>query len=211
MAFMEDDLNESSGSMLPIALGVLAIALGGSGLYFGMTANQRLNPISENLELSTGSATRVEKQLASFEAQLTELTAQADELKQTVGRLRVYSSQSERDAKAAISGVKANREEMVKLVEKFNEITSSTTRTSSSASVESAVTSESSDLPATSSITAGGSVTATSASVYSIKSGDNLAKIAKNKGISLQALLDANPGVDPVRLQIGQEISIPAN
>ncbi len=50
-----------------------------------------------------------------------------------------------------------------------------------------------------------------SATTYNIQSGDNFAKIASAKGISLQALLDANPGVDPRRLQIGQAINIPAN
>ncbi len=208
---MEEDLNESSVSMLPIALGVLAIALGGAGLYFGMTANQRLNPISENLESSAGSAERVEKQLERFETQLAEIAAQTDELSQTVGRLRVYSSQSERDAKAALSGVKANRAEMVKLVEQLNGVTSG--GSASSASTEQAITSSISTPTNndTVAISSGGAASATTPGVYKIQSGDNFAKIASNKGISLQAVLDANPGVDPRRLQIGQEIKIPAN
>ncbi|MEN8661890.1 MAG: LysM peptidoglycan-binding domain-containing protein [Lentimonas sp.] len=208
---MEEDLNESSVSMLPIALGVLAIAIGGAGLYFGMTANQRLSPIVDGMESSTGSAARIEKQLASFETQLEELAAQTDELNKTVGRLRVYSSQNERDAKAALSGVKANRAEMVKLVEKFNGIASGTTRAKPAvASTTPAVsTAISNAVTETSGVAT--STASTPAGVYKIQSGDNFAKIASNKGLSLQALLDANPGVDPRRLQIGQEIKIPAN
>lgn len=210
---MEDDLNESTSSMLPVALAALAIALGGAGLYFGMTANQRLNPLSEDFEASSGSAARIEKQLSSFEIRLAELVAQNDELKQTVNRLRVYSSQSEQAAKQAASGVKSNREEMVKLVEKFNALTAGGVRSTPSTPVVSA-------RPSTSTPNSSSSVTVTSdataptssaASTYSIQSGDNFAKIASKKGISLQALLDANPGVDPRGLQIGQKIKIPAN
>lgn len=205
---MENDLNESTSSMLPIALAVLAIALGGAGLYFGMSANQRINPISDNIEASSGSAARIEKQLGSFDTKLTELVVQADELKQTVNRLRVYSSQSEQAAKQAISGVKDNREELVKLVTKFNELATSgiptgprqsAATTSVAPSVPSGTTSASSD------------AATVAASTYSIQSGDNFAKIASKKGISLQALLDANSSVDPRRLQIGQKIRIPGN
>lgn len=210
---MEDDLNESSSSMLPVALGVLAIALGGAGLYFGITASQQLSPISENLEASSGSAARIEKQLDSMAAKLAEVEAQSDDLKKTVNRLRVYGSQSEQAVKEAKSGVKSNREAMVKLVEQFNQLasgklpskpksTTSVSSTSGTAATSGSV-SVTSDAPAT--------ATSSAAGTYNIQSGDNFAKIANNKGISLQALLDANPGVNPRGLQIGQEIKIPAN
>ncbi|HAV14548.1 MAG TPA: hypothetical protein DCX06_13815 [Opitutae bacterium] len=205
---MEDDLNESSSSMLPVALTVLAIALGGAGLYFGMTANQRLDPLSENMEASSGSAARVEKQLANFETKLAELSAQNDELKKTVNRLRVYSSQSERDAKQALSGVKANREEMVKLVETLNQSGPKSPR-AEAASVS--VVSDQTVEAVTAANEASSPTNIGSATTYNIQSGDNFAKIASAKGISLQALLDANPGVDPRALQIGQAINIPAN
>lgn len=45
--------------------------------------------------------------------------------------------------------------------------------------------------------------------VYTIKQGDTLGKIAKTEGVSLDSLMAANPGVDPKRLKIGQEIQIP--
>jgi len=210
--FMENDLNESTSSMLPIALAVLAIVLGGAGLYFGMSANQRINPISDNIEASSSSAARIEKQLGSFDTKLTELVVQTDELKQTVNRLRVYSSQSEQAAKQAISGVKDNREELVKLVTKFNELATSGISTGprqSTATTAVAPSAPSSTLSANSDAATLSSTVA--ASTYSIQSGDNFAKIASKKGISLQALLDANSSVDPRRLQIGQEIRIPSN
>jgi LysM repeat protein len=44
---------------------------------------------------------------------------------------------------------------------------------------------------------------------YTIQNGDTFAKIAERQHISLQALLGANPGVDPKRLQVGQVIQVP--
>ena len=45
---------------------------------------------------------------------------------------------------------------------------------------------------------------------YAIVKGDTLAKIAKAHGISLKALEDANKGVVPTKLKIGQKLTIPA-
>lgn len=46
--------------------------------------------------------------------------------------------------------------------------------------------------------------------VYVIRSGDTLSSVAADYGISLAKLLEANAEVDPRRLQIGQEINLPA-
>jgi LysM repeat protein len=45
---------------------------------------------------------------------------------------------------------------------------------------------------------------------YVIASGDTLGAIARKNGIPLKALMDANAGVNPKKLQIGQKIQIPA-
>ncbi|HVV70374.1 MAG TPA: LysM peptidoglycan-binding domain-containing protein, partial [Verrucomicrobiae bacterium] len=49
-----------------------------------------------------------------------------------------------------------------------------------------------------------------SATEYTISSGDNFSSLAKKFHVSVKALLDANPGVQPTRLKIGQKINIPA-
>jgi len=46
-------------------------------------------------------------------------------------------------------------------------------------------------------------------SVYTIKSGDTFDKIGKGDPQYIQAIKDANPGVDPGKLQIGQKIKLP--
>jgi LysM repeat protein len=45
---------------------------------------------------------------------------------------------------------------------------------------------------------------------YTIVAGDTLGKIAKRNGVSLKALENANPGVTPTKLKVGQKIQIPA-
>ena len=45
---------------------------------------------------------------------------------------------------------------------------------------------------------------------YAIKSGDTFRTIAQQYGVGIQALVAANPGIDPRRLKIGQKIKLPA-
>jgi LysM repeat protein len=45
---------------------------------------------------------------------------------------------------------------------------------------------------------------------YSIQKGDTYYSIGKQLGVSMQAIKDANPGVDPTRLQVGQTITVPS-
>lgn len=45
---------------------------------------------------------------------------------------------------------------------------------------------------------------------YTIAKGDTLAKIAHHNGISLKALLAANPGINPNKLKVGKKITLPA-
>jgi LysM repeat protein len=44
---------------------------------------------------------------------------------------------------------------------------------------------------------------------YAIQKGDTFAILAKKYGVSVKAIQQANPGVDPTRLKIGQKITIP--
>jgi LysM repeat protein len=44
---------------------------------------------------------------------------------------------------------------------------------------------------------------------YKIVAGDNFSTLAKKFNVTTKAIVDANPGVDPTKLQIGQTITIP--
>ena len=45
---------------------------------------------------------------------------------------------------------------------------------------------------------------------YTIQSGDTFWKLSQNYGVSLQSILDLNPGMDPMHLQIGSTLCIPS-
>jgi LysM repeat protein len=45
---------------------------------------------------------------------------------------------------------------------------------------------------------------------YTVIKGDTFATIAKKSNVSVKAVVEANPGVDPKRLKIGQKLHIPA-
>lgn len=45
--------------------------------------------------------------------------------------------------------------------------------------------------------------------LYTIKAGDTLYKLSITYGVSLSSIFEANPGVDPYQLRIGQQIKIP--
>ncbi len=52
---------------------------------------------------------------------------------------------------------------------------------------------------------------ATGGSVYVVAAGDLLSTIARKNGVTLKALEEANPGVDPKKLQVKQKLQIPAS
>ena len=200
---MEDDANQTPSNMIPVALAVFGIVLGGAGLYFGLTANQRINSIDESVEAGTSSSARAEKKISGFDTQIAELAARVAEQNKTVSRLRVYSSQGEQAVKKLASELKVNREQIVKTAESLNEFAAAGFRASSSAPVAEAPRAE----PTEQSVAAASPV---DARMYTIESGDTFGRIATKVGVSVQAILDANPDVDPRRLSIGQAIHIPA-
>ncbi len=54
-----------------------------------------------------------------------------------------------------------------------------------------------------------GDLVPTGPTEYVIQKGDTFAILAKKYGVSVKAIQQANPGVDPTRLKIGQKITIP--
>jgi LysM repeat protein len=200
---MEEDIESSGTSMVPLALALLAIVIGGAGLYFGLNANQRIAPLTESVDEGTSSSARVDKQLSTLETRVNELISENRQLKESMQRLGRESSQTLTLAKQTDPGVIQNREEIIKLAQKMSELASSGTRPATRPTSTTSSTGSASD--ATTPASSG------SAAIYLIKSGDTLSKIASLKGVSLDALLTANPDADPRRLSIGQQINIPAN
>ena len=202
---MEDDTEPTESSMLPLALVLLSILLGGTGLYLGLTAKQQLATLSKSAYEGSSSTARINKQLSKIDKRINELSAQNAKLKETIQRLGRESSQTLREAKQANEGVQSNRGELIELAQKISQLaTSDAVSIASRSRVEG--TSSDSETSAIVTFTSSGS-----GSTYKIQSGDTLGNIASQKGVGLDALLEANPDVDPRRLRIGKEINIPGN
>jgi len=75
--------------------------------------------------------------------------------------------------------------------------------------VETAVPAASNSLPAVD-VPPAAPVPAAAASEYTVASGDKFVTIAKKFNVTVAALRDANPGVEPTKLQIGKSLHIPA-
>lgn len=54
------------------------------------------------------------------------------------------------------------------------------------------------------------SVPAAATKVHTVADGDNFWSVARQHGVTVAALAEANPGVDPTRLRIGQPLALPA-
>jgi len=188
--------------MIPVALAVLGIVLGAAGLYFGLTANQRLNPIDESVSAGATSSAKIEKVISGFQTQVAEIAAQMSEQSKAVNRLRVYSSQGEQAVKKLAGELNTNREQIVKTAEMLNEFAAAGFRTAPATQLASTASNDAGS--------AANSVVPRAGSSYVIASGDNFGKIAGKFGVAVQAILDANPDADPRRLAIGQTIQIPA-
>jgi LysM repeat protein len=202
---MEDEVNQPPSNMLPLALAVFGIVLGGAGLYFGLTANQRLNPLDETVSASATSSAKIEKLVSNFDTQIAELSAQIDENSKTISRLRVYSSQSEQAVKKLTALLQENRDQIIKTAQELDQFAAAGFQPAApepTPQVET-VTEDTGEIVVESAAPG-------AATTYVIVSGDNFGKIAAKVGISVQSILDANPNVDPRRLAIGQTIQIPA-
>jgi LysM repeat protein len=204
-AFVEDDSELKETSMVTLALVFLAILLGGAGFYLGLTAKQQIAPLTEFVVVGSSSDARINKQLSMAGARIDDLSLQNAKLKETIQRLDRESSQASQEAKQVASGVQSNRGELIELAQKISQLAASGSATAASRS-------------RTEVINTGNGASATETTVssilkltYKIQSGDTFGKIASQKNIRLDDLLEANPDVDPRRLSIGKEINIPAN
>lgn len=207
---MEDEENQTGGSLIAIALAVFGVVLGGAALYFGLTANQRLTPLNESLAAESSSAARIQQEIAAMETRLTELSAQVSDATGAITRLRAYGNQSEAAINRLASDIRTNREQIVKTAEQLNEFAASGFRVPGSQAPESAQVSAQGDSGNGSSGPSASGTGSSEGSTYTIQSGDTMGRIAASRGVSLQALLDANPDVDPRRMSIGRTINIPA-
>ncbi|MFP4167106.1 MAG: LysM peptidoglycan-binding domain-containing protein [Opitutales bacterium] len=206
---MDDEEPQPSGNMAPIALALLGLVLGGSALYFALSANKELQGLNASLEDGLSSAARLEKNVGGIDTELAELRAQYDEMEKKAGRLDSYTTQFENALEKVTSEINANREQIIKTAKNLNELAARPSLGGTRVAATSEEGSEREDAADTEEEEEALDEENQEGERYSIQAGDNFSSIARKHDVSLRRLLKANPDKDPSKLQIGDEIIIP--
>lgn len=166
-------------------------------------------------------AAELEKEIARLEEASSQDTGLEDSVRATAERVESLSGSMNNFSKSVNDAIKEVHSDMTKvrsdlrkvtidaltakkMVEELEEKGVKVAVVPSSSGSSSAAPAASSSAPKTPDTKPGTS------GVYTIKSGDTLGKIAAAYKITLSQLQAANPGIDPRRLRIGQQVAIPA-
>lgn len=182
----------------PFIIALLASLLALGSLIYAYKSRQQLAQLDDVYR-----AHLEEFERAQYHERLNKLEQSIQQNKKAIDRVRLYSSQHEKVMQQLVVGVEANREQMVEFITQLNLGAAQKSDATSQSEVEE---SQSALDPKSSP-----SISEVSPRIHRIEAGDNFARIAKVYNVGLQSLLDANPSVDPRRLQIGQEVLLPRN
>ena len=198
---MNADAPSTSFLSWPLITSLIASLLALGTLLYALKTSQQLTHFKDFHQAELEKLQSTQRLLAQFTERLTKIEQGAQQNKQAIDRVRLYSSQLEKVMQPLIAGVEVNRNKMLELMSQLN--LDAAVKTEMSPQVAGEHT-QSSREPTT-------STAQVKPRVHRIASGDNFARIAKAYDVGLQSLLDANPEVDPRRLQIGQEVVLPFN
>lgn len=205
----------NKSSFLPMALSLVALALAAAALFLAVNSAKKLDSAQEALTVKADKAIAASVEVSNIAPKLQSLANQINEVRSST---KTASNKTVSDVKSALEYysklinenralISANQEALKTIaLELRDSPTKSQTRAKAQASEQQAAPQEQQKTEQSEqNATAATSGTKT----YKIKSGDYLAKIAKKFKVSIKALQDANPGIEPSKLQIGQEINIP--
>lgn len=207
---------------LALWIGVWAIVIALIGLYLGIDARNVAadseRRMARNVELLDESRASIE----ALEAEIREslrLSGQRLEdveflAEQNQSRVRTNSTQlsSTRNVAAElIQGLTSQKEAITELATRIPAIPENVQVQRSERNVQRSVPSESPSetQPTDDSATTTRAPEPTTQQVYTVKSGDTLVDIARRKNLSVPALLDANPAIDPNLIRVGQKLNLP--
>lgn len=185
-------------SKIPLILAIAAFVLGGLSFIFAFNTKSGLERMKSSLQREVAEAAEEAKQSAAL---ARNMSAGND----GVSGIKTDLAQFESSVKADYRTLANSQAEVIK---RTNELTSRLAQLEQgrrSAPAATPAARAGGNTPATGTQTAA----ATSGGKYTVKQGDNPGKIARELGISTKALMDANPGLDPKRLQIGQKLNVP--
>lgn len=184
---------------------IVGIFLGVAGLVFGIVSKSKADELRSDfaqVQELVEKIQRVEESSSGISASATRIRREVDSLREgTQGALNQVSDELtrlRRDLNESLSLARGLERKVTETQERPSPPESPEVVSRAPAPVESVVEE-------------GGVASANGdEQIYVIRAGDTLTRVAAAHNISLTRLTDANPGLDPHRLQVGQQIRIPA-
>lgn len=214
---MDVELEEKGdGSLLPIIaciLAVIGIGVGGTGLYIAFQGTEQLTSLESMLETQSGQNTESMQALKTYDDRLTTLETDLEEMNKGLGALKTrmrMDRDSNSDAIKQISqAINANRQQINQNIKDIAAIPEQVTVSAPVPPPEENTTNSSPSNDSSPPAEGSAQRDANGNLVHTIEAGDYFGKLAREYGVSLTEILNANPTANPDRLQIGQKVIIP--
>jgi LysM repeat protein len=205
---MEESSTPTShpSSFVPVAIALVGIVLGAVAIFLHFSGQGKAGEIEERLVIKlqehADSRAEVDKAIADLSRRI-DLLAEADssrssQIRNLATQVQGALDQVRTSMDSSNRQIMDNREKLIELADAVEKL--ATTRTPAPA--------PSSSSPSASA-SGSGSGGDTEEGIHVIRAGDTFARLAQQYGVSLDAIINANPTVNPNRLQIGQRIVIP--
>ena len=183
-----------------VALAVLsglALILAGTGIYMGWTANEELASFKKEVNSRPNQVGDLRAEVEFFENRLENVGAVTVRIN---NNLEALHDQTQRTLSEQARELRSVRQEQ-------SEMTSRLVGLESGAPAALVAVPEAVEGGAPAS--APGEVSAPPDGYHLIELGDNYEKLANRYGVTVMDFMNANPGLEPRRLQIGQKVKIP--
>ncbi|MFO7726457.1 MAG: LysM peptidoglycan-binding domain-containing protein [Oceanipulchritudo sp.] len=203
---------ERNSSRLPVIalwIGLVGIIVGATGIFLANQAQRNLTELETEIKAQPDKTPEIEASVGSLEERLerlgsefVKLTRKDTEIRESVQDGFDQIQRNIRENRSGVNALSGKIEEVIEELEKLEKRASRTVPAAPETGVDDTEPREANEDETV--------LTTEGAGVHYIERGDTLSKIATKHGLTLSQLQQANPTVDPRRLQIGQEIIIPA-
>jgi len=192
----------NSESKIPYILAIAALAVAILSFAFAWATKSNLNRHKDTIIKEVNEAVDVAKQAAADARNAGNGSENTEQLKADFEQLKIQIAAKYDEIARSQTLVIQNQQKANDRLSRLENRSGSTTSSASSNRAPAQAT-------ASNSSNNRNSVASSANGKYKVEKGDYPAKIAKKLGVSLNDLMSANPGLDPKRLQIGQELNVP--
>lgn len=171
----------------------LAVILAGAGIYLGWKASEELAVFRKDVDSRPNQVGDLRAEVESFERRLENVGAVTVRINNNLEALHDQTQRTLGDQARELRSVREEQSEVTSKLERLD---------SGVAAVPRVLAGEA---PAA----APGKLRIPEDGYHRIEPGDSFEKLASRYGVTVIDFINANPGLDPWRLQIGQKIKIP--